>query len=1336
MFNSNQVDIVEDVATLRNQLRLTEISLQSLGEQLSQSGHDSHSKRCDESPVLWLPGRLTLEDLQPNAIQTSPEHPSVERVFSPPSTESRYFPSRSRGEEMEAAPLRKKLGGLRQENASLATENRQLISDLEAAHIELSSSKTKARPLGSTIGVNAFSVAIMREQIHNLEAEMDVQARELRAAELNAEQSQQAAAQSERQATGLREELSMLRTELSDTTRQLKRAEQQRNQALCNAEKLTDAFKDYKANISVRLKKAMESESKLKESLIVCDRERGELENKCASLEKERREQGQHISNLTEDLTQARTLNTRNLELQGHLEEAAQRASRLEVELGERASATRELASLRRETEDLRTLTQCQEQRLSQCQREAQQSQAELADLESILTLLHLREGNEGPLCVKPCMLPPVGHTGTTELLRLKPGELYQQLLPALQAVEAERDRQSTLASRLQERLLEAQEEVSSLHSSMAQRASHYQQLHSELLERASQAVDAQKELKRKVARVAALEKQLQEKSSAYSQAALKNGQLEQELLEKASSIQHYQSVMTKKQKDFQQALDKCEKARSDQCEALQGRVDEMQFSLDQTQGHVSELEQALRSAEGERQEYKKTVLLLQDSLDQLTQVLQLEKALSSCREELNSSWKKMDEAKEHYQRQLDLRSQELLGLQEDLQSSSLVCRRSGEQCAQLQGMLQESSARVAELEDSQSQLQGAVSVLEKELEQTLSRREKEVHDADKEVQKERRQAALLSGSVNQLSSEMNKCRGELSVMEQELQKLRRDASMKSSQISHMEEALLKTQDLLEQKNHAVLDLEAKLHCSEQDRLNSVQQAEVLEGQLQAVRSELHDTLGTLQELRDLLQRTQLTAEEREISLEKLSAELRENQKELEQRTHEMLDLDAALKDQQGELQQRAQLLGQLDVAIREHKLEMDMKVQSLKQVLDKREREIKDKDRQVEFLSEKVDLLKTQVQMKEDVEKNSVEQCQNLSLCREQLQRTQHDLQDTRRHCENLRREVDAITQHANDKETQVRSLEEELSAREQRWVQEEASLQATVASVKQELEHEREEHSKEVSSLQQTRGQLLKVSEQMSCSLRSSQEHLASRLHQSQLQLEQASAQAARLQAQLHISQSSLQNSQEALLIKESELTRLQARISSLDRTTELHRTTFHHPELRHPSSPVSPRPAHQPDPPHPPQELTPGGSADSSLGLTPSLKATLREALAQHLPWDTALSPSPSLQHLDLSWQGLSRPEDASASDLSFNPLTYMVDRTAEEVDPGVDLPPRQQTQEEMDMSSLTGMLRFVNQTLALQEDPSLWGSTGLSEDEHTLTSHKGDLIEGGCGSTRNL
>lgn len=71
------------------------------------------------------------------------------------------------------------------------------------------------------------------------------------------------------------------------------------------------------------------------------------------------------------------------------------------------------------------------------------------------------------------------------------------------------------------------------------------------------------------------------------------------------------------------------------------------------------------------------------------------------------------------------------------------------------------------------------------------------------------------------------------------------------------------------------MDLEEKLHRSEMDRRNSLQRAQLLEGQLQEVRGELSDTLGHLEELRDVLQRTQLTSDQQQAAIDKLATELR-----------------------------------------------------------------------------------------------------------------------------------------------------------------------------------------------------------------------------------------------------------------------------------------------------------------------------------------------------------------------------------------------------------------------------------------------------------------------------
>lgn len=245
---------------------------------------------------------------------------------------------------------------------------------------------------------------------------------------------------------------------------------------------------------------------------------------------------------------------------------------------------------------------------------------------------------------------------------------------------------------------------------------------------------------------------------------------------------------------------------------------------------------------------------------------------------------------------------------------------------------------------------------------------------------------------------------------------------------------------------------------------------------------------------------------------------------------------------------------------------------------------------------------------------------------------------------------------------------------------------------------------------------------------------------------------------------------------------MARLQARISSLERAADRQHHTLSLPALHRltrspersssprsaPSSPDAPQttllpsnPSHlplllsptrthtgtspsahthlQPIPaPHLPDQTCSWSFTDSSLELPSSVKATLREALSKQ-PWDSS-SPSISTS-ADQSWQGLSALEATAASDLSFNPLTYMVDERADRnlatdatSDPGgaheqtsesrresvctLVGQAEEEEEEEVNMSTLTGMLRFVNQTLAKQEDPLLWSSTGRQETGRSL------------------
>lgn len=89
---------------------------------------------------------------------------------------------------------------------------------------------------------------------------------------------------------------------------------------------------------------------------------------------------------------EVRQANAASTGFQAQMKEMEQTVSDLEKRLKEHGAKCRELASLRNRVEELQSLTQSQQQNMAQCQREAQQNQDELASLEAVLALLHLRD--------------------------------------------------------------------------------------------------------------------------------------------------------------------------------------------------------------------------------------------------------------------------------------------------------------------------------------------------------------------------------------------------------------------------------------------------------------------------------------------------------------------------------------------------------------------------------------------------------------------------------------------------------------------------------------------------------------------------------------------------------------------------------------------------------------------------------------------------------------------------------------------------------------------------------------------------------------------------------
>lgn len=95
---------------------------------------------------------------------------------------------------------------------------------------------------------------------------------------------------------------------------------------------------------------------------------------------------------LKEVRVHSEALSAERQELQGRVQEASEQLGRLQREMEQKETLLKEAEGLRREREDLRLLTACQEQRLTQTHRDMEQARAELASLENVLDLLHLRE--------------------------------------------------------------------------------------------------------------------------------------------------------------------------------------------------------------------------------------------------------------------------------------------------------------------------------------------------------------------------------------------------------------------------------------------------------------------------------------------------------------------------------------------------------------------------------------------------------------------------------------------------------------------------------------------------------------------------------------------------------------------------------------------------------------------------------------------------------------------------------------------------------------------------------------------------------------------------------
>ncbi|XP_037600082.1 coiled-coil domain-containing protein 18 isoform X1 [Cebus imitator] len=1397
--DNEEESLLANVASLRHELKITEWSLKSLGEELSSV---SPSENSDYAPNPSRSEKLIL-DVQPS-------HPGLLN-YSP--YENMFLSSSPVDQEIKS--LREKLNKLRQQNACLVTQNHSLMTKMESIHFELTQSRAKISML-EFAQQQAASVPILEEQIINLEAEVSAQDKVLREAENKLEQSQKMVIEKERSLQESKEECIKLKVDLLEQSKQGKRAEQQRNEALYNAEELSKAFQQYKEKVAEKLEKVQAEEEILERNLINCEKENKRLQEKCGLYKSELEILKEKLRQLREENSNGkeklRIMAVKNSDVIAQLTESRQSILKLESELENKDEILRDKFCLMNENRELKVRVAAQNERLDLCQQEIESSRIELRSLEKIISQLPLKReifgfksslskyqmsslSNKEDRCVGCCEGSKLVISELRIKLAIKEAEIQKlhanltanQLSQSLitcndsqesgklssletepvklgghQVVESikdqnqhtvnkqyekERQRLVTGIEELRTKLIQIEAENSDLRVNMAHRTSQFQLIQEELLEKASNSSKLESEMTKKCSQLLTLEKQLEEKIVAYSSIAAKNAELEQELMEKNEKIRSLETNINTEHEKICLAFEKAKKIHLEQHKEMEKQIERLEAQLEKKDQQFKEQEKTMSMLQQD-------IICKQHHLESLDRLLteskgvrQLDSALEICKEELVLHLNQLEGNKEKFEKQLKKKSEEVYCLQKELKIKNHSLQETSEQNSilqhtlqQQQQMLQQETIRNGELEDIQTKLEKQVSKLEQELQkqretsaEKLRKMEEKCESAAHEADLKRQKVIELTGTARQVKLEMDQYKEELSKMEKEIMHLKRDGENKAMHLSQLDMILDQTKTELEKKTNAVKELEKLQHNTETELTEALQKREALESELQNAHGELKSTLRQLQELRDVLQKAQLSLEEKYTTIKDLTAELRECKMEIEDKKQELLEMDQALKERNWELKQRAAQVTHLDMTIREHRGEMEQKIIKLEGTLEKSELELKECNKQIESLNDKLQNAKEQLrekefimlqneqeisQLKKEIErtqqrmketesvmkeqeqyiatqyKETIDLGQELRLTREQMQNSHTELVEARRQqvqaqreIERLSSELEDIKQLSKEKDAHGNHLAEELGASKVREAHLEARMQAEIKKLSAEVESLKEAYHMEMISHQENHAKW-KISAD---SQKTSVQQLNEQLEKAKLELEEAQDTVSNLHQQVQDRNEVIEAANEALLIKESELTRLQAKISGHEKAEDI---------------------KFLPAPFTSPTEIIPDVQDPKfakHFHTSFSKYTKLRRSIsASDLTFKTHGDEDLSEELLqDLKKMQLEQPATLEESHKnltytqpdSFKPLTYNLEDDSSESN---------------DFSTLSGMLRYINKEVRLLKKSSM--QTGLTQGEN--------------------
>ncbi|XP_041603301.1 coiled-coil domain-containing protein 18 isoform X12 [Vulpes lagopus] len=1274
--DNEEESLLANVASLRHELKITEWSLQSLGEELSSV---SPSENSDYASNLSRSEKFILEDLsQPNPLGLL-NHSPYKRVCKM-STGSTDFQKKPRDKmsfsstpmDQEIRSLREKLNKLRQQNACLVSQNHSLMTKMESVHFELTQSRAKVSMLES-IQQQAASVPVLEEQIINLEAEVSAQDKVLREAEDKLEQSQKMVIEKEQSLQKSQDECIKLKVDLLEQSKQGKRAERQRNEALYNAEELSKAFQHYKEKVAEKLEKVQVEEEILEKNLISCEKENKRLQEKCGLYKSDLEILKEKLRQLKEENNSGkeklRIMAVKNSEVMAQLTESRQSILKLENELEDKKEVLREKFSLMNENRELKLRVAAQNERLDLCQQEIESSRVELRSLEKVMSQLPLKRemfGYKSSLSKhQMSSLSNKEDIGCCEANKMVISELRIKL--AIKEAEIQKLQANLAANQLSQSLIgyNDKQESGKLNSletepvklggnQLAERIKDRQHTVSKQYEKERQRLASGiEELRTKLIQIEA------ENSDLKVNMAHRTSQfqlIQEELLEKASSSSKLESEMTKK---------------CSQLLTLEKQLEEKIVAYSSIAAKNAELEQELmeknekiRSLETNiNTEHEKICLAFEKAKKiHLEQHKEMEKQI----ERLESQLEKKDQQFKEQEKTMSILQQDIICKQHHLESlDRLLTENKGEM--EKENMKKDEALRT---------LQNQVS------EETIKVRQL---DSALEICKEE-----LALHLNQLEGNKEKFEKQLKKKSEEVYCLQKELKIKNHSLQEtaeqnviLQHTLQQQQQMLQQetiRNGELEDIQTKLE----------KQVSKLEQELQKQRE------SSAEKLRKMEEKCEAATREADLKRQKvieLTGSARECKMENEDKKQELLEMDQALKERNWELKQRAAQIESLNEKLQNSKEQLREKefvtLQNEQEISQLR----KENERTQQKMKEMESVMKEQEQYIATQYKEAIDMDQELRLTREQMQNSHTELMEARcqqvqaqREIERLSSELEEIKQLSKEKEAHGHHLAEELGASQVREAHLEARMQAEIKKLSAEVESLKEAYHLEMISHQENHAKW-KISAD---SQKTSVQQLNEQLEKAKLELEEAQDTVSNLHQQVQDRNEVIEATNEALLIKESELTRLQAKISGRERAEDIKFL----PALLASATEIMP-------------DIQDPKFAKHSHTAFFKCRKLRRSISASDLNFKTHSDEDLSEELLqDLKKMQLEQPStlEESQKDLtytqsdSFKPLTYDLE---------------DDSSENNDFSTLSGMLRYINKEVRLLKKSSMQTGAGLPQ-----------------------